>query len=180
MTTPATEAMTEAGHAASAPGMPQLDITTFPNQIFWLAVSLVVIFFILTRVVMPRIEAVLAERQDTITNDLTLAEELKQKAVEAEKAYEQALAEARAEASRIVGETRAKIDQELKEAIAHADAEIAAKAAESEREIAAIRASARDAIHEVAQDVAAEIVRALGFKPDAKAIEQAIEHRMKG
>ena len=29
-----------AGHAASAPGMPQLDITTFGNQIFWLLVAL--------------------------------------------------------------------------------------------------------------------------------------------
>jgi len=29
--------------AASAPGMPQLDFSTFPNQIFWLVVTLVVI-----------------------------------------------------------------------------------------------------------------------------------------
>ncbi|MBT6506768.1 MAG: F0F1 ATP synthase subunit B', partial [Marinovum sp.] len=41
-----------AGHAAdaSAPGMPQLDFSTFGNQIFWLVVTLVVIYLILSRI----------------------------------------------------------------------------------------------------------------------------------
>ena len=45
-------------------GMPQLDFTTFPNQIFWLVVTLIVIYFILTRIALPRIGAVLAERRE--------------------------------------------------------------------------------------------------------------------
>ena len=94
----ATETLQAAGAAAHgeapATGMPQLDITTFPNQIFWLLVTLVVIYLILTRVALPRIGAVLAERRGTITNDLAAAEELKQKALKAEKAYNDALADA--------------------------------------------------------------------------------------
>ena len=39
-----------AGHAAKSAGMPQLDFATFPNQIFWLAVALVIIYLILSRV----------------------------------------------------------------------------------------------------------------------------------
>jgi F-type H+-transporting ATPase subunit b len=31
----------------SAPGMPQLDFSTFSNQIFWLVLTLVVIYFVL-------------------------------------------------------------------------------------------------------------------------------------
>ena len=95
----ATEAH-DAAPAWHATGMPQLDITTWANQIFWLAVALVVIFLVLWRVALPRIGAVLAERRGTITNDLAAAEELKQKAVAAEKAYNDALAAARAEAGR--------------------------------------------------------------------------------
>ena len=78
--------------AEAAPGMPQLDFSTFPNQIFWLVVTLVVIYLVLSRVALPRIASVLAERLGTITNDLATAEELKLQAVEAEKAYQQALA----------------------------------------------------------------------------------------
>ena len=111
----------------SAIGMPQLCFDWFPNQIFWLVITLVVIFLVLSRVALPRIAAILAERQGTITNDLAAAEDLKAKAVEAEEAYNKALADARAEAGRIVAATKAEIQGELDDAIAKADAEIAAK-----------------------------------------------------
>ena len=93
--------------AESAVGMPQLDFSTFPNQIFWLLITLVVIYFVLSRIALPRIASVLAERSGTITNDIAAAEELKRKAEEAEAAYDAALAEARSEANRIVEEARA-------------------------------------------------------------------------
>ena len=57
------------------------------------------IYFVLSRIALPRIAAVLAERQGTITNDIAAAEELKAKAVEAEEAYNKALADAKAEAA---------------------------------------------------------------------------------
>ncbi len=172
-----------AGHAAdavSAPGMPQLDFSNWGNQIFWLLITLVVIYFVLSRIALPRIAAVLAERQGTITNDIAAAEELKAKAGEAEEAYNKALLDARAEAQRIVAETKAEIQAELDAATAKADAEIAAKASESEKAIAEIRAGAVESIREVAADTANEIVAALGGKADAKSVTAAVEARMKG
>lgn len=168
------------GAEAAAPGMPQLDFSTFPNQIFWLAVTLVAIYFVLSRVALPRIGAVLSERKGTITHDLAAAEELKQKAVEAEAAYEKALADARAESARIVAETKAEIQQELDEATAKANAEIAARSAESEKRIGEIRASALESVEAVAKDTAGEIVAALGLKADAKSIAAAVAARLKG
>ena len=66
----ATETTDAAGKAAESAGMPQLDFSTFANQIFWLVVTLVVIYLVLSKVALPRIASVLAERQGTITNDL--------------------------------------------------------------------------------------------------------------
>ncbi|QTN34577.1 F0F1 ATP synthase subunit B' [Cognatishimia activa] len=171
---------THAAEAASAPGMPQLDFTNWGNQIFWLLVTLVVIYVVLSRIALPRIAAVLAERQGTITNDIAKAEELKAQAVEAEEAYNKALADARAEASRIVAETKAEIQADLDAATAKADAEIAAKAAESEKAIAEIRAGAVESVQAVATDTASQIVAALGGKADAKAVKAAVTERMKG
>ena len=164
----------------SAIGMPQLCFDWFPNQIFWLVITLVVIFLVLSRVALPRIAAILAERQGTITNDLAAAEDLKAKAVEAEEAYNKALADARAEARRIAAEARAEIQSGLDDAIAKADAEIAAKAAESEKAIAEIRAGALESIQVVAKDTAAELVTALGGEADAKAIASAVDAQSKG
>ncbi|KIC51962.1 F0F1 ATP synthase subunit B' [Tateyamaria sp. ANG-S1] len=166
--------------AGAPPGMPQLNTDYFANQIFWLIITLVVIYFVLSRVALPRIAAILAERQGTITNDIAAAEDLKAKAEAAEAAYEKALADARAEAQRIAGETKAAIQADLDVAIEKADAEIAAKAAESEKAIAEIRAGAQDAVKEVAKDAAQDIVALMGGKADAKAITAAVNDRMKG
>jgi F-type H+-transporting ATPase subunit b len=171
---------TQSAAEASAPGMPQLDITTFGNQIFWLLLALVAIYFVLSRVALPRIADILANRQGTITNDIAAAEDLKLKAEAAEAAYDKALADARAEAQRIASETKAAIQADLDVAIADADAEIAAKVAESERAIAEIRAGAMEAVVEVAKDTAKEIVAVMGGKADGRSITAAVNARMKG
>ena len=166
--------------AAQAPGMPQLDFSTWGNQIFWLVVTLVVIYFILSRVALPRIAAILSERQGTITNDIAAAEDLKAKAKDAEAAYDKALVDARAEAHSIVAEAKAEIQSDLDAAIAKADAEIPAKAAESEKAIAEIRAGAAEAVEQVAKDTAQEIVAALGGSADDKTVAAAVDARLKG
>lgn len=164
----------------SAIGMPQLCFEWYGNQIFWLVVTLVVIYLVLSRVALPRIAAILAERQGTITNAIANAEDLKVRAAEAEEAYNKALADARAEAQKIAAENREQIQAELDDAIAKADAEIGAKAAESEKAIAEIRAGALDSVREVATETAQAIVAALGGKADAKVVSGAVSQRMKG
>ncbi len=172
---------THAAVSEHATGMPQLDFATFPNQIFWLVITLVVVFFILDRIAIPRIASVLADRHDTIQRDLEKAEELKQKAVEAEEAYNKALADARVEASNIVAETKAGIQKDLDKAIAKADAEIAAKAAEGEVKIKEIRDNAIKAVKVVATDTATAIVdTVMPAASDAKAIKAAVTARLKG
>jgi F-type H+-transporting ATPase subunit b len=168
------------GPDGSAIGMPQLCFDWWGNQIFWLVLTLLAIYFVLSRIALPRIAAVLAERQGTITNDIAAAEDLKARALDAEAAYEKALADARTEAGRIVDEAKAEIQADLDVAMSKADAEIAAKSAESEKAIADIRAGAVDAIKTVAKDTAAEIVTSMGGKADAKAITAAVTARMKG
>ena len=162
-------------------GMPQLDASTFPNQIFWLVVTLLVLYFVLSRVALPRIASVLAERQGTITNDIATAEELKLKATEAEAAYEKALADARIEAQNIVAAAKADIQADLNAAIADADAEIAARSAESEKRIGEIRESALANVEQVAKDTAREIVAVLSpVSADDAAIDAAVTSRIKG
>lgn len=191
MTTETTEAAHDAAtgegmaehlveQASEAAGMPQLDFATFSNQIFWLVLTLIAIYLILSRVALPRIGAVLAERQGTITSDIAAAEELKHKAVEAEEAYNQALADARSEAQKIIAEAKSDIQAELDVATAKADAEIAAKAVESEKAITVIRDGALDSVKDVAKDTAKEIIASLGVKADAKAVTAAVTARMKG
>jgi F-type H+-transporting ATPase subunit b len=175
-----TDAHTETNLEHAETGMPQLDIGLFPNLIFWLIVAIVALYYILSKVALPRIATVLAERNDAIANDIEQAALLKKRAEEAETAYNAALASARDEAHKIAAETKAGIDKELSSLLAKADAEIGVKAAESEKRIAEIRDSATKSVEEVARDTAAALVEAL--LPDAAdraAVETAVANRLK-
>ena len=164
-----------------AVGMPQLDFATFPNQIFWLVVTLIVVYFVMSRVALPRIASVLAERHGAIQSDLDKAEQMKTQAVEAEAAYNQALVDARAEAQTIVADARAEIQKDLDAAMAKADAEIAAKTAESAVALKEISDSAAAAVKEVANSTSAEIVKTMmPGAGDAKAVKAAVTARLKG
>ncbi len=162
-------------------GMPQLDLAFWPNLIFWLIVTMVVLYYVLSKIALPRIANVIADRHEAIANDLEAAADLKQKAEEAEAAYNRALADARADAQGIAAETRASIQKELDAALAKADAEIAARAAESEKRITEIKVSATASVQTVATDTAAELVKALmPGAADAKAVQAAIGNLLKG
>ena len=173
---------TEAGHGGGeAVGMPQLDFATFPNQIFWLVVALVVLYLIITKIALPRIGGTIEDRHEVISNDLEAAADLKLKAEEAEAAYNAALAQARSEAQRIAAETKAAIQEELAAATEVAEAEIAAQSAESEARIAAIREGATASVEQVATETAEALVAALlPGDADSATAKAAVSSVMKG
>lgn len=173
--------VTPAYAAAEAEGMPQLDPSIWPNLIFWLIVSIVILYLIMSRVAIPRLAAVLAERHDAISNDLEMAALLRRRAEEAERAYDRALAEAREEANRIADRTRSEMQAELAKLMAKAEAEIAAKSAESETRIAEIRAGAAESVEAVAREAGLAIVeRLMPGLADAGAVEAAVAERVRG
>jgi F-type H+-transporting ATPase subunit b len=165
--------------AASGPGMPQLDVTTFSNQIFWLVVAMVVLYLIMSRVALPRVASVLADRRGAITADIAAAEEYKLKAQEAEEAYKAALADAKAEANQIVEAAKADMQEALNEQIARADAEIAAKSKQSEERIREITANAVQMVGDVSTDVTKDILAAFDTKADGRSVTAAVKAQLK-
>ena len=112
--------------------------------------------------------------------DLARAEDLKQAAIDAERAYNLALSEARAEAQTIIDEAKAEIKQELLVATEKADVEISKKAAESEKAISEIREGAIKAVEEVANDTAQAILgKVMPSLSNEATIKKAVSDRMK-
>ena len=162
-------------------GMPQLNFDSYGSQIFWLIVSLVVLFFVLKTIALPQIASGLEERSDAIEDDLDRAAEFRKKAEEAEATYEQALADARAKAQEIAQATRDDIQKDVDAAVAKADAEITARAAEGEKRIGEIRASALQAVEDVANETAEAVIGAVApGMADAKAVKAAVASALKG
>jgi F-type H+-transporting ATPase subunit b len=171
------------GHGADhgSSGMPQLDFDTFPSQIFWLIVALVALYFVLSRVALPRIGSVLEARSDAIADDLDRAAEYKRRAEEADQTYQAALAEARAKAQEIAAKTKAEIQKEVDEAISDADAEISARTAESEKRLSGIRESAMANVETVAADTTKALIDAIApGAADAAAVKAAVAAKLQG
>jgi len=78
---------------------------TYASQVFWLVVCFAVLLIVMWRVALPRVAAILRDRQQRIELDLEHAERLKSEAAAVIAAYEKAMAEARERAQALQRET---------------------------------------------------------------------------
>jgi F-type H+-transporting ATPase subunit b len=155
--------------------MPQLDATTWPPQLFWLAVTFLVLYFIISKVVIPRTGGVIEGRKNQIDSDLNAAQRFKADTHKAVADYEKALAEARSKAHAIAQETRDKLNAEVDQERGRLDGQLAAKIAEAEKSIQATRTRALASVTELATDIAADIVAQLtGTRVTKADAEQAV------
>ena len=155
---------------------PPFDPTYFASQVFWLAISFTLLYFLLSRFVLPRIGGVIEERRDKIADDLDTAAQMKAQADETVAAYEKGLAEARTRASKTAAEAKAAADSDVADAIAEADRDLDAKLAESESRIEAARAKALSDVRTIASEVAASAAEHLaGLDVDAGDAEKAVD-----
>ncbi len=142
-------------------GLPQLNIPDMAPQLIWLALVFGLLYLVLSRMTLPKIAAVIEERQNRIQRDLDEAERLKEETDAALAAYEQALAEARGRANGIARETREKLTAEVNDERAKADAEDAARIAEAEAQILARKNEAMAEVGNIAADTASAVVKKL-------------------
>src|SRR5215471_10610564 len=131
---PATTATTQAPQ--QGPGFPPFKPESFPSQIFWLVVTMALLFVVLWRFAGPRIKGTLSERRALITKEIETAQENRRKAEQATVAYETPLFEARERARAINNEYRETAAAAVKQAETEADAKAEKATAEAEGRLA--------------------------------------------
>lgn len=162
---------------APQPGLPQLDVTWYPAQLFWLVITFGLLFLFFWRVTLPMIEGILRERRNRIEGDLGVAEKMRQQAADALAGYEAELAGARSRAQQILAENRKTIRASLDELKGRAEAEMQATMKQAEDRVSVDRARAMASLRPAAAEAAADIVGRLigtqvGVEEAAGAITQ--------
>lgn len=152
------EHMAGTAQAPHGGGFPPFDTTTFPSQLFWLAITFALLFVVLWRIAGPRIAGAIATRHGRIAGDLAEAEKHRKDAEAASAAYDAALAAARARAHALAEDNRKRIHGEIERAKAAAEAQAQAVTAEAEARIQATRQDALAQVAKTAQDAAIAIV----------------------
>ncbi len=161
---------------------PPFDPATFGSQILWLAITFGLLYFLMSRVALPRIGSILENRSNRIAGDLAEAGRLKEETDAAIAAYEQALAEARQNAHGIgqqardvakagVDADRKRIEGDLQGRLDAADARISEV---KDRALAEVDAIARDATEAIVET----LVGARASEAEiARAVETALAER---
>lgn len=151
----ALDSTTQGADYAADAAFPPFDPTYFASQLFWLAISFALLYFVLSRLILPRIGGAIEERKDKIADNLDAAADMKSQADETVEAYEKELAEARTRAQAVAAEAKAEVDKDIAEATRQADTELEAKLAESEKRIQAAREAALADVKTIASEAAA-------------------------
>jgi F-type H+-transporting ATPase subunit b len=160
--------------------MPQFDPAVWPTQLFWLAVSFVVLYLLMARVALPRISSILEEREFRIGDSLRRAESLKQDAEAAVAAYEKLMADARAKAQEQVHSVREGAARDAAERHAELNDRLSTEVAAAETRIAAARDHAIGELRGLAVEVAgAAVERLAGEKLDAATVGKAVDRTMR-
>jgi F-type H+-transporting ATPase subunit b len=155
--------MAAQSHGAEAVGgtFPPFDTTLFPSQLLWFAVTFGALYFVVSRLVLPKVSAVVERRAQVIKDDLDMAALDSESAERVRQEAERTSAQARADARAHIEEMRAKAQAELGAERAQAEEELARKAAAEEARIAQARDQALAQADVVADELASAIVAQL-------------------
>ena len=169
-----------AAEGGESKGLPQLDISTWPNQLLWLAATFLVSYLLMAKVITPRIGAVLNTRRQTISDDLKRAKDADVEAKQMKEDYESSLETARITAAKAASEAMAEAKAKAEAAEVELTAKLAKKTKAAEIKLSKMRDEALANIHDVAKELTLDTVRSVAGmtvkKTDAdKAIKKVIK-----
>ncbi|HWG80032.1 MAG TPA: F0F1 ATP synthase subunit B' [Stellaceae bacterium] len=160
--------------------MPQLDVSTFPTQLFWLAVTFIALYILMATLGLPRVAKIIDARRGRVDGDLEKAGQMKAEAEAVIAAYERALAEARAQAQQTLKETTERLGAEAAKRQSAIAEKLAAETAAAEKRIDAARTAALSGLRGIAIDVAqAATARLAGGEIDAERAAAAVDAVLK-
>ena len=173
--TAGTHATTEAHGDEHGSGVfPPFDPATFPSQLLWLTITFAALYLLMSRVALPRIGGILANRKGIIDADLGAADASRQKTDAAIAAYETALAAAKSKAQGIANETREAIQADLAAKRSAVEADLTAKVSAAEARISATKAEALTHVDEIATETAQTVVTQLVGEVPADSVRAAV------
>ena len=162
------------------PQLNQLNDVLF-SQLFWLAIGLGFIFFVVARGMVPKIQATVDAREARIASDLAAAEQARADAEAKEQAWRGKMDLARADAFKITQEAKDASARDTEAKAKKAADKIAKKVETAEAKIRAASLAARAEIEKVAAEAAQDMVgRLTGLTVDQKAAAAAVKAELNG
>ena len=162
------------GDGQAGGAFPPFEVSTFPSQIFWLAISFGLLYLLLSRMILPKLGGIIEQRKGKIATDLDQAARMKSEADEALIATEKKLARARADARSRAEQTRSEIDARIAESNAAKSAELNERLAEAEARIEQMKTAYMSKVSEITTSTTNSILTQLGVSASASEIDASV------
>jgi F-type H+-transporting ATPase subunit b len=160
---------------AEAHAFPPFQAQHFPSQLIWLTLTFVLLYALMSRIALPRIASIFAERSKRIGDDLAAAQRFKEQSEAANAVYQKSLADARSRAQGIANENREKQAAAADVTNTGLEAQLHEKLAAAEQSIAATRTAAMGNVGSIAVETATAIVeRLIGTAPAERDVAAAV------
>lgn len=155
--------------------MPQLDVTTYASQLFWLLLTFVPFYFIVYKIALPRISNVLEARQEKIDDDLKKAAARKEEAEAVMAEYEKLQADSLAKAQEAIRQVQEEMKAESQRSGEALSRKLAGEAAEAEKRVQAAKEQALAQLGEtVAEVVTSATAKLVGDQPSDDQVARAV------
>jgi F-type H+-transporting ATPase subunit b len=153
----------------------------FWSQLFWLLLVFGIIYFVIGRGMVPKIQSVVQSREDRIAADLAAAQKAREDAETLEEGYRQQMDASRLEAMKLAGEAKQAAAKDAEARLKKVDDQVGAKVAEAEQRIRTSVSAAMAEIETVAAEAAQELVGKLtGASVSSAEAKQAVKAVMHG
>ncbi|MBV1701107.1 MAG: F0F1 ATP synthase subunit B' [Hyphomicrobiales bacterium] len=163
------------GAAPEGGAFPPFDSSYFSSTLIWLALTFGLLFLLMSRVALPRVEGILGDRRKKIDDDLNAARLAKQQADAAFAAHAKALADARSNAQLLAQQARDAQNVQNEAKRAELEKNLGAKLASAEAKIAQTKTAAMANVGAIAHETASAIFEKLtGQAADADALHAAL------
>ena len=147
-------------YAAEA-GMPQLDPTYWASQAFWLVLIFTSLYFVLSKLLIPKIKDVIDDRESKIKNDLDEAQKLKNIAEIKLKEYEKSIDDGKKQVQKILYESKNKLTSDIQNKKKVFEKEIENELEDSEKEIKKFKEESLQSISTISEEMASNVLEAI-------------------
>lgn len=144
--------------------MPQLEISTYITQIFWLITTFLCFWLIMDKLIIPRISETIEDRKRKYDEFILKAEEINKKALSVLNQYEEKLAAAKANAAEQISKNEAELKAFIQEEENNISNRLKIKVAESEELLLREKKETMSQIEELSQKAALNILQQLDVK----------------
>ena len=157
-------------------GMPQLNPDYWVSQIFWVILIFGILYVILWRIILPKINENLENRKSQILTDLDDAQKFEDQSKEKLSDYNKILNQAKQEAKKILDATKTKVNRDIENKKKQFNLEIKKEIEKVEKEIKTLQLSSIKNINKIAIETSSEIVRKIvGTEVNASSVSAIVE-----